>query len=106
MARSLPARKGANQTASFVVTPPPFAAVNGKVLTSDGRGLRNTTVSITNSQGVVLTATTSSFGFFSFDNIATGETYTIRILSRLFRYPPQSLQIDCNLTLPDFVGLE
>ena len=98
--------QGANQTANFVVTPPPFATVNGKVLTSDGRGLRNTTVSITSSQGVVLTATTSSFGFFSFDNVATGDTYTIRILSRLFRYPPQSLQIDCNQTLPDFVGLE
>ena len=80
--------------------------VNGKVLTSDGRGLRNATVSITDSQGTVRTTTTSSFGLFSFDNILTGDTYTIRVLSRLFRYTPRTVQLNGNLTLPDFVGLE
>ena len=82
------------------------ATVSGRVLTSDGRGLRNATVSITSSQGVVLTATTSSFGFFSFVNVATGDVYTIRIISRLFRYASQTVQVNDNLTLPDFVGLE
>ncbi len=82
------------------------AIVDGKVLTSDGRGLRNATVSLTDSHGVVRTATTSSFGLCSFDNVATGETYTIRILSRLYRFPPQTVQVNGNLTLPDFVGLE
>ncbi len=97
--------QGANQTASFAALPP-FATVDGKVLTSDGRGLRNATVSLTNSQGVTITATTSSFGSYSFDNVATGETYTLRVLSRLFRFPVQTRPVDCNLTLPDFVGLE
>ena len=87
-------------------TPACNANVSGRVLTSDGRGLRNATVSITNSQGVSRTATTSSFGFFSFDNIATGDTYTIRVASRLYRYTPQTVQINDNLTLPDFVGFE
>lgn len=105
-ARRTVTSQGADQTASFVVTPPPFATVTGKVLTSDNRGLRNTTVSITNSQGVTITATTSSFGFYSFDNMPTGETYTIRIASRLFRFAQQTKQVDCNQTLPDFVGLE
>ena len=82
------------------------ATVDGKVLTSDGRGLRNTTVSMASSLGVVRTATTSSFGFFSFDNVATGDTYTIRILSRLYRFSPQIVQVNGNMTLPDFVGLE
>ena len=80
--------------------------VNGKVLTSDGRGLRNATVSITDSQGTVRTTTTSSFGLFAFDNVLTGDTYTIRVLSRLFRYTPRTVQLNGNLTLPDFVGLE
>ena len=82
------------------------ATVSGHVLTSDGRGLRNATVSITSSQGVVRTATTSSFGLFSFENISTGDVYTIRIISRLFRYASQTVQVNDNLTLPDFVGLE
>ena len=80
--------------------------VSGRVLTSDGRGLRNATVSITDSLGVRRTTTTSSFGFFSFDNVLTGGTYTFRVASRLYRYTPQTVQVNDNLTLPDFVGLE
>jgi hypothetical protein len=80
--------------------------VDGKVLSSDGRGLRNVIVSITNSQGVTITATTSSFGFYSFENMPTGETYTLRVASRLFRFAQQTKQVDCSQTLPDFVGLE
>ncbi len=85
---------------------PTFATVVGRVLTSDGRGLRNATVSITDSQGVSRTATTSSFGSFSFDNVSIGGTYTFRVSSRLYRLSPQTMQVNGNLTLPDFVGLE
>ena len=81
-------------------------SVGGRVVTPDGRGLRNATVSITDSLSSRRTATTSSFGFFTFDNILTGGTYTIRISSRLYRYTPQTLGIVDNVTLPDFVGLE
>ena len=88
-----------------VVTAAP-ATVDGRVLTSDGRGLRNATVSITDSNNVIRRATTSSFGFFSFDNVGIGGTYTLRISSRLYRYSPQTVQVNDNLTLPDFVGLE
>ena len=87
-------------------TPPAFATVDGKVLTSDSRGLRNAAVSITDSQGGVRTATTSSFGFFSFANVNAGQTYTVRISSRLYRYSAQTVFVSDNLTLPDFVGLE
>ena len=87
-------------------TPLANVTVSGRVLTSDGRGLRNATVSMTSSQGVVRTATTSSFGLFSFDNVIAGDTYTVRIISRLYRYQPQAVQATDNITLPDFVGLE
>ena len=87
-------------------TPPALATVSGRAFTSDGRGLRNATVTMTDSQNVVRTATTSSFGFFSFDNVAIGGTYTFRVGSRLYRYQPQTAQVNGNMTLPDFVGLE
>ena len=91
---------GGGTTSSSNVT------VSGRVLTSDGRGLRNATVSITDSNGVSRISTTSSFGFFSFDNVSTGGTYTFRIVSRLFRFQPRTVQVNDNLTLADFVGLE
>ncbi len=87
-------------------TPVANVTVSGRVLTSDGRGLRNATVSITDSNGVSRIATTSSFGFFSFDNVSAGQAYTFRIFSRFFRFQPRTVQVDDNLTLADFVGLE
>ena len=87
-------------------TPVANVTVSGRVLTSDGRGLRNATVSITDSNGVSRIATTSSFGFFSFDNVSAGQAYTFRIFSRFFRFQPRTVQINDNLTLADFMGLE
>ena len=86
-------------------TQPP-ASVVGRVLTSDARGLRNAVVSLTDSQGVKRTALTNSFGFYSFDNVRSGETYTISVSSKRFRFASQVIQVNGNLTLPDFVGLE
>ena len=81
--------------------------ISGRVLTSDGlTGLRNAGVSLTDPTGVVRTITTSSFGFYSFDNVATGTTYTIRILSRRFRFQSRVVQVGGDLTNVDFVGLE
>ena len=95
-----------NNSVSVTTTVLAGASVDGRVLTSDGRGLRNATVSITDSLGASRTATTSSFGFFSFTNVNTGQTYTFRVSSRFFRFQPRTMQIDGNLTLSDFVGLE
>ena len=85
---------------------PSLVTVSGKVVTSDGRGLRNATVSMTDSLGVSRTATTSSFGFFTFANVTTGGQYVFRVQSRSYRYPPVTVTVIDNLTLPDFVGLE
>ncbi len=82
------------------------AALDGRVVTPDARGLRSATVTLTNSQGVTRSATTSSFGFFSFQDIAVGDTYTLRVSSRVYRFAPRTVQVVSSITLPDFVGLE
>lgn len=89
----------------FYISAP--ASVSGRVFTSDGvRGLRNATVSITDPQGVKRTVTTSSFGFYSFDSLATGLQYTINISSRLYRFQPLTIQVSGDLRDVDLVGLE
>ncbi len=97
------ARFGSSTTATPTVGP---VTVSGRVLTSDLRGLRNASVSMTDSNGVVRTATTSSFGFFSFADVAGGQAYTFRVASRLFRFGARTVTVTDNLTLPDFIGLE
>ena len=80
--------------------------VAGRVTTPDGRGLRNATVSLTDSLGVRRTATTSSFGLFTFDNVRAGEEYVIGVASKRYRFAPRTLTVNENLTDVDLVGLE
>ncbi len=81
-------------------------SISGKVFTSDGRGLRNATVSITDSQGVRRDATTSSFGFYSVEGLASGQTYIVTVRSRLYRFATQTLAVNGVLSDVNFVGLE
>ena len=75
-------------------------------ISPDGRGLRNATVSITDPQGTVRTVTTSSFGFYRFEDVDVSTTYVVTVASRKFRFAPRLLQVFDNLTDIDFVGLE
>jgi len=84
----------------------PAFSISGRVTTPTGLGLRNGVVSITNSQGVMRTATTSSFGLYSFTDIPAGRTYSISVSSRRYRFAPRSITADGNLANIDFVGLE
>ena len=80
--------------------------VSGRVLTPDGRSLRNAVVSLIDSLGVRRIATTSSFGVYSFDNVRAGETYTMTVASKRYRFTPQILQFNASVSNMDFVGLE
>ncbi|MBK6588572.1 MAG: hypothetical protein IPG22_09790 [Acidobacteria bacterium] len=68
-------------------------------MTPTGIALRNTRVSIIDTQGVRRTTTTSSFGIFSFTNVPNGVTLTFTITSRRYRFTPRILQIVGDLTL-------
>jgi len=81
-------------------------SVSGRVTTPDGRGLRNARVVITDSHGVARTVTTSSFGFYQFDDVAVGENYVIGVVSKQYRFSSQLIQVADTLTNVDFVGQE
>src|SRR5215213_5683200 len=56
-------------------TPAPFAPtaalvkVSGRILTADGRGIRNVSVTMTGASGEIRMAFSSSFGYFTFENV-------------------------------------
>ena len=58
------------------------ATVSGRVVTPTGTNLRNAVVSLTDPLGVRVTATTSSFGVYSFANVITGQNYVIVLTSK------------------------
>ncbi|MFZ1699208.1 MAG: Ig-like domain repeat protein [Pyrinomonadaceae bacterium] len=80
--------------------------VSGRVLTPDGRGLRNAEVLLTDANGNVRTATTSSFGYYRFDGVAVGATYTLGVNSRRYRFGTRTISPNANLSGVDFGGLE
>ena len=82
------------------------ATVSGKVNSPAGTGLRNVIVTLADAEGNRRFATTSSFGLYSFSNIVTGQSYTITVTSKRFRFAPKTIQINGDLSNEDFVGLE
>jgi hypothetical protein len=80
--------------------------VSGKVTTPTGLVLRNTVVSLIDSQNVRRIATTNSFGLYSFDNVQVGEQYVMAVASKRYRFAPRVLQFNSSVSNVDFVGLE
>lgn len=82
------------------------ATVSGRVTTPAGLGLRNAIVTLTDSQNVRYTATTSSFGLYSFTGVQLGDTYVIGVSSKRYRFAAQTRLVNDDLSNVDFTGLE
>lgn len=80
--------------------------MSGRVMTPDGRGLRNATVVMVDSQGITRTATTSTFGYYRFDDVEVGSSYVVSVESRRYRFAPRLVQVFDTLTDVDFIGME
>lgn len=91
---------------SGVCAPPVGVPVSGRVLNSNGQGVRNATVVITDSQGNRRTATTTSFGFYAFENVQAGGTYVFGVMSRRYRFASRVVNVTGPLTDVNFVGAE
>lgn len=80
--------------------------IGGRVTTPSGQNLRNVVVSLIDSNGVRRTATTSSFGLYSFDQVRTGEQYTMTVTSKRYRFSPLVTSFAASVSNVDFVGQE
>jgi len=95
-----------NGVVSILGTTAAQVEVAGRVTTSDGRGLRNATVTITDQNGVARVVTTSSFGFYQFEDVDSGQTYIIGVASRRYQFTSRTIQVVDNLANVDFVAQE
>jgi hypothetical protein len=82
-----------------------FVSVGGRVTTAAGIGVSNALVSLVDGgSGGRRTAITNPFGYYRFDNVANGATYTVAVISRRYTFTPQTVQVNDNLTNVDFVA--
>lgn len=81
-------------------------SVSGRVLTADGRGLKNAVVTITDSSGNARSVKTASLGYYAFGDIEAGETYVVRVSSKQFTFNPQIVTAMEDITKLNLVALE
>ena len=79
-------------------------SVGGRVLTLDGRGVRNAIVTLTDPQGSTRSAMTDPYGSYLFDNVLTGQTYVIGATSRRFQFTSRNVTVSDNLTNVDLIA--
>ena len=79
--------------------------VSGRVTTSANVGLRNARVQITDSHGVSRTVLTGAFGYYSFEDVQSGDTYVVSVASRRFQFVSRVVGLKDNLGDLDFVAL-
>ena len=68
-------------------------SVSGNVRTANGSGLGNAAVILTDSDGISRSTRTSSFGYYSFDGVEIGRTYTMSVRSRRYQFTPQIISV-------------
>jgi len=86
------------------VTTAAFVEISGRVITPEGRGLRNALVLIVDENGTTQTAVTTARGYYRFAEVPSGPSYVINVRSRRYRFDAQIVQAFDDLTDIDFVG--
>lgn len=78
--------------------------VSGRVTNAIGRGIKGATVSMTDALNITTTVRTDAFGRYAFQNVRSGEVYTVSVANRRYTFTPQQIFVNDNLTNIDFVG--
>ncbi len=81
-------------------------SVGGRITTPSGRGISGVQLSLTDSQGNVRTAATTSFGYYRFDAVQAGATYILSATGKhyTFTQPVQVLNINEETTEVNFIA--
>jgi YVTN family beta-propeller protein len=79
-------------------------SVSGRVLTAASVGLSNATVTMVDRTGTTRTARTSSFGYYRFDDVRSGETYVFGVISKRYQFEPRLVSVFDALTGFDFIS--
>lgn len=81
--------------------------ISGRVTSPAGQNLGNLRVTLIDSAGNRRIATTSSFGLYSFDQVAGNSSYTLTAASKRYRFSPLVLNLGtASVGDANFVGLE
>lgn len=97
---------GQSTSFNFFVTGPTSAgaSISGRVLTAANSGLRSAVISITDSEGNTRTAISNAFGYYSFDGVTAGQSYTVSVNSKTHRFETRVIAVTDSISDLDFVA--
>lgn len=79
-------------------------SISGWVVSVDGRGVARAAVSLTDQNGRVRIAITNPFGYYTFNEIESGRTYTSEVRSKEYIFGARILTPGDIIVDLDFVG--
>ncbi|HVQ55274.1 MAG TPA: carboxypeptidase-like regulatory domain-containing protein, partial [Pyrinomonadaceae bacterium] len=92
-----------NWSATQLVPTAGEASVSGRVVTTTGIGLGGALMTLRDTDGNAVTTTTDAFGFYTFEDVPAGETYTLTPQLKLFVFTPQVIVVEDD-TEVNFIG--
>jgi hypothetical protein len=94
---------------NFTPTAPTAATVGvgGRVMTASGAGIRNAAVTLTAQDGLRKITYTSSFGYYRFDGVRSGEAYVLSVSAKRFTFAQPTVVIGVfdEMTGLDFTAM-
>lgn len=79
-------------------------SISGRVLTSEGYGIRNATVVVTDSEGNIKTAISSPFGYYTVSDIEVGRAYVVTVKSKQGVFTPRFFTLEDAMYNVDFIS--
>lgn len=97
--------RGMFQTPALVAPTAAAVSVSGRVLTANGRAVYRAFVRAADQNGETRTARTNQFGYYRFNDIPAGETYTFSVDSKQYTFTPQVVNIQDNISNLNLIAL-
>ncbi len=72
------------------------AIISGRV-TNGKRGIARARIYLTGQNGETRTATTTPFGYFTFSDVQSGESYIVNVMSKSYTFLPQVITVNADL---------
>ena len=73
-------------------------SISGQVVSANGSQIANAIVTISNMNGVIQSVRSNSFGYFTFRNISSGQTYSLNANAKQFVFSPQNINVTGDAT--------
>ncbi len=71
-------------------------SISGRTLTTNGRGIRNVRVTLTDARGNLRTAVSNTFGYYRFAEVAAGETYIVTANGKRYSFSQATQIVNAN----------